>query len=172
MSILYLIVILCSVAATLLLVYFLFKEWIKYQERSWAFQLKMENNKAMSPLRISAFERTIIMLERITPTSLVMRQNIGRSSAGALQLELIKSIREEFDLNVSLQMYMSEATWEQVRRAKEETTELVKVAFSKVKPESSGVDLCNIIFQLESLTQNMPIKQAIAAVRQEIYKHY
>jgi hypothetical protein len=172
MPIVHLIVLLAAVAAALSVVFVLFQQWMKHKERSWAFQLKLENNKAMSPLRISAYERTIIMLERITPTSLVMRQNIGRSSAGALQLELIKSIREEFDLNVSLQMYMSEPAWEQVRRAKEETTELIKVAFSKVQPESSGVELCNIIFQLEALTHNTPIKQAIAAVRSEIYKHY
>jgi len=153
-------------------VFFLFERWLKHREREWAFMLKTENNKAMSPLRISAYERTIIMLERITPTSLVMRQNLMGKSAGAMQLELIKAIREEFELNVSLQMYMSEAAWQRVVKAKDETTELVKIAFSRVTPESSAIDLSREIFQLEAMTGNALIKEAIIAIRTEIARHY
>jgi len=101
-----------------------------------------------------------------------MRQNLMGKSAGAVQLELIKAIREEFELNVSLQMYMSEAAWSRVVRAKDETTELVKIAFSRVTPESSAIDLSREIFQLEAMTGNALIKEAIIAIRTEIARHY
>ncbi|MCC6600622.1 MAG: hypothetical protein IT223_08085 [Crocinitomicaceae bacterium] len=153
-------------------VFVLFERWTKHREREWAFLLKTENNKSMSPLRISAFERLIIMLERISPTALVMRQSINSSSAAMLQLELIKSIREEFEHNVSLQMYVSEITWSRIKKAKEETTELIKIAFTKVRPESSGAELCREIFKLEAAVGNSAIREAIQAVRAEVSKYY
>lgn len=147
--------------------------WIlRYKEREWAFRLKAENNKSLAPLRLTAYERIIVMLERITPTPLVMRLRLSAHTSGMLQLELIKAIREEFEHNVSLQMYVSQECWEKVRKAKEETTELVKVAFTRVRPESGGLDLCNEIFRLEAATGNAAIREAIMSVRAEMARYY
>jgi hypothetical protein len=157
---------------TLVLAYRMFQSWIFHKEKDWAFQLKAENNKALSSLRLTACERVIIMLERITPTSLVMRQNVSGKTAGALQLELIKSIREEFELNVSLQMYVSEPTWNSVRAAKDEVIELVRIAFTKVTPDSPAMELSREIFLLEAQTNNGTIKAALAAIRREIESRY
>jgi hypothetical protein len=134
----------------------------------WQWMLKLDNNKAISNLRVSACERLIIMLERIHPDSLVLRQNIATSSAAMLQLELIKSIREEYEHNVSLQLYISDHAWQYVRFAKDEMLELIKIAYTKVRPESTGMDLSREIFKLSASLQNDPVKQAIQQVKKEI----
>lgn len=152
--------------------YVLADRLIRQREREWAFQLKADRNRAFAPLKISACERLIVMLERITPTPLVMRQRISGNTAAMLQLDVIKAIREEFEHNVSLQMYVSESCWEKVRRAKDETTELVKVAFTKVRPESNGMELGNEIFKLEASTQNRAIREAIAAIRSDLESYF
>lgn len=150
----------------------LFNKWLKHKERAWAFVLKQDNNKAMAPLRISAYERIIVMLERISPQSLVMRHNLNSTSATYLQMEMIKSLREEFDHNISLQMYVSQETWEKIKRAKEETLELVKVAFTRVKHDGSAMDLGREILLLEATVGNSAIREAIHAIRAEMTRYF
>lgn len=156
----------------LILFYRIWMTYIQHKERGWAFQMRADNNKALSSLRITACERVIIMLERITPTSLVMRQNMRTQSASTLQLELIKSVREEFELNVSLQLYVSDDTWNKVKNAKDEVLELVRIAFSKLPENATGIDLSKEVFQIEAMTGNQKISEALRAVKNEIANRY
>ncbi len=155
-----------------IIVVVLFNKWLKHKERAWAFVLKQDNNKALAPLRISAYERIVVMLERISPQSLVMRHNMSTTSAAFLQMEIIKSIREEFDHNVSLQMYVSAECWEKVRRAREETAELVKVAFTRVRPESPAMELSREILKLEAAVGSSAIREALHGIRIEMAKFF
>lgn len=150
----------------------MFNQWMTYKERNWAFQLKSDNNKALSTLRITAYERVVIMLERISPSSLVMRQNVTGSSAALLQLELIRGVREEFEHNISLQLYVSDDTWDKVRNAKDEVVELIKEAFLQVKPESPAIDLSREIFKLEAARGNKAVRAALDAIRDELESKY
>jgi hypothetical protein len=159
-------------AATLLLILYMFRRWLKHREREWAFVMRQDNNKSLAPLRISAYERIIVMLERITPQSMVMRHNMNSSSAALLQMELIRALREEFEHNVSLQMYVSMECWEKVKRAREETAELIKVAFTRVRPEASAMEFSREILKLEATVSNSAIREAIVAVRIEMAKYY
>lgn len=169
----YIIVSIASAFIVLLLLnYKMVQQWIKHKERELAFQLKADNNKALSSLRITACERVIIMLERITPTSLVMRQTMRTASASALQLELIRSVREEFEHNVSLQLYVSDHTWEKIKDAKDEVLELIRLAYSKIPENGTGMDLSKEIFHIEALTGNQKIKAALEAVKLEITARY
>jgi hypothetical protein len=146
------------------IVYIILQRYLKHREREWTFILKQDNNKAIAPLRITACERCVVMLERITPTSLVMRHNMRGASAAMLQLELIKSIREEFEHNVSLQIYVGPECWEKI--------ELIKVAFTRVSPESNAIELSGEIFKLEASVGNSAIRDAITGVRVEMARHF
>jgi hypothetical protein len=152
--------------------YLMFERYSKLKEREWMFLMRQDNNKALASLKITAYERLVVMLERSTPSSLVMRLNASATNSGILQLEMIRAIREEFDHNISLQMYVSEFCWNKVRKAREETSELIKVAYTKVRPESSSVDLSREIFKLESSTGNAAIREAIIAIREEMSRFF
>ncbi|MFN0032756.1 MAG: hypothetical protein ACKVOR_11405 [Flavobacteriales bacterium] len=150
----------------------LFKMWLRHRERHWAFILRQDNNRALAPLKISAYERIVVMLERMSPQSLVLRHQNYSASASFLQLELVKALREEFEHNVSLQMYVSAECWDKVKQAKEEINELIKVAFTKVRPESSAVDLTIEIMKLDTVTGNSAVKDALLAIRMEMARYF
>jgi len=151
---------------------YLFNAWIKHRERAWMFTLKQDNNKALAPLRISAYERIIVMLERITPQAMVMRVSATSSNAAFLHIDLAKALREEFEHNISLQMYVSDECWSKVRRAKDETGELYKVAFTRVKADSTASEYAREILHLEATVGNSAIREAVVAVRAEMSKHF
>lgn len=159
-------------AAIITAAIYCFRQWLGHRERSWAFVLKQDNNKALAPLKITAYERLVVMLERISPQSLIMRHNAGMSNATMLQLELIRSIREEFEHNISLQMYVSSDCWERIKKAKEDTTELIKVAYSRVRPDSTGMELSREILHLESHVGISAIKDALLAIRLEMGRYF
>ena len=151
---------------------YLFNAWIKHRERAWMFALKQDNNKALAPLRISAYERIIVMLERVTPQAMVMRVSATSSNAAFLHIDLTKALREEFEHNISLQMYVSDECWNKVKRAREETGELYKVAFTRVKADSSAAEYAREILHLEATVGNSAIREAVVAVRAEMAKHF
>jgi hypothetical protein len=154
------------------IVIYIFNSWIKHRERSWVFILKQDNNKALAPLRISAYERIIVMLERSTPQAMVMRLSPTASNAAYLHLDLSKALREEFEHNISLQMYVSDECWNKVKRAREETNELYKVAFTRVKANSPASEFAREILHLEAAVGNSAIREAILAVRSEMGRYF
>jgi len=161
-----------AAGALISVIIYLFNVWIKHRERAWMFTIKQDNNKALAPLRISACERIIVMLERITPQAMVMRVSATSSSAAFLHIDLTKALREEFEHNISLQIYVSEECWNKVKRAREETGELYKVAFTRVKADSSATEYAREILHLEATVGNSAIREAIVAVRAEMGRHF
>ncbi len=135
-------------------------------------KLKADQNssrlKVILPLKISAIERLIVMMERLRPTSMVMRLNKGAMTSGQLHLELSKALRQEFEHNVSLQMYVTDRSWEVLVSAKEETLQLYKVAASRCKPTESALVLCEEIFSLEKQVGNSGIELALKVLKAEI----
>lgn len=129
--------------------------------------IRLEERKHSLPLQLKAYERLIIMMERITPGTLVMRLNSGSMNSAQLQLELLKSIREEFEHNISMQMYVSRSAWELTRTAKEDCVRLVKIAASKSAPDATAMSLSKIIFDLEQKTGNESIQQALNLLKKE-----
>ena len=125
------------------------------------------SKKETVPLKLKALERLTIMLERMKPTSMVMRVGTGTKSGVQLQLELLKIIREEFEHNVSMQIYVNQTTWALIKRAKEETITLIKLAGGQAGQDSGSMQLSRIIFELEAKTQNAYLEEALKQIRAE-----
>lgn len=124
--------------------------------------------KVILPLKISAIERLIVMMERLRPTSMVMRLNQGAMTAGQLHLELSKALRQEFEHNVSLQMYVTDRSWDVLISAKEESLQLYQVAASRCNPTESALLFCEEIFKLEKQVGNSGIELALKVLKAEI----
>ncbi|MFM7769212.1 MAG: hypothetical protein ACKO8Q_01495 [Bacteroidota bacterium] len=153
------------------LVFFLQTRHYKHLEKLHALEMRKIKESTISPLRVAALERLIIMLERSRPSSLVMRSSKAGMNASLLQLEIVRSLREEFDHNVSLQLYVSESTWQSIQDAKSEATELIKVAFSKVDPNGPSIQLAHWITELEAAAGVKNLEDAIRLVRIEMFQY-
>ena len=138
------------------------------KEKSIRLDDQQKRQAPLAALKISACERLTIMLERSTPTSVVMRMPVTGMTAALLQLEVIKSIRQEFEHNVGLQIYVNPSTWSAIIEARENTIEIIKIAFQELTAESSAIELSQRIFSLAVKTENAAIKNALAAIREEM----
>lgn len=151
--------------------YYLVKNFLNHENSKRSVDLKLANQTIVTPIRLQAYERIILFLERINPNSLVMRANKA-VSAPMLQGELLKTIRSEFEHNLSQQIYMSFKSWEAVIQAKEETIKLINVAATKVSPEANGMELAQTIITVSAQLTELPTKVAIDFIKKEIGKEF
>jgi len=130
--------------------------------------LKVENSKLITPVRLQAYERAILLLERIAPDNLVMRLRKPGAGAGEMQGALLQSIRDEYDHNMSQQLYVSDEAWEMVKKAKEEVIQLINNAGAEIREGENGIDLCRHILERAANTNTAPTALAIKALKSEL----
>ncbi|MEI6488703.1 MAG: hypothetical protein WCP52_07060 [Bacteroidota bacterium] len=151
--------------------YYLVKNFLDHERNKKGIDLKLANQAILTPIRLQAYERVVLFLERINPSSMVMRLNKTGNSA-SFQGELLKTIRSEFEHNLSQQIYMSAAAWNATVRAKEETIKVINVSASKVNADSSALELAQAIVSVTAQLTEMPTKQAIDLIKKEISKEF
>jgi len=147
--------------------YFLVKNFLDQEIRKQTLTIKRGNQEIITPIRLQAFERVALFLERINPNSIVLRVNI-HTSASMLEAEIIKTIRSEFDHNVAQQIYISKKTWDAIVKAKDETIKLVNVASAKVNKEAGGMELAQSLLIVSSQLTQLPTREAMDLVKKEI----
>lgn len=158
-------------AIVFLTAYYLVKNFLDHESRKRVVDLKLANQTVITPIRLQAYERVILFLERINPSSIVMRlSKIG--GAQAFQSELLKTVRTEFEHNLSQQIYMSTKSWDAVVKAKEETIKLINVAATRVTTESSAMELAQAIVGVSAQLTELPTKAAIDFIKKEIGKEF
>ena len=82
------------------------KRFLENEDKRREHDLNKGNQSITSPLRLQAYERIIIFLERINPSSLLVRVNKNGMNCHQFHMELIKTIKSEFEHNLSQQIYM------------------------------------------------------------------
>lgn len=148
--------------------YLTVKNFLETETKRRLAEIRLANQSVVTPMRLQAYERMAIFLERINPNILITRTHKSGMSARLLQSELTKVIRTEFEHNLSQQIYMSNHAWEMVKTAKEEITKLVNVAASKLADTATGVDLSQMILQISQQIDKMPTQVALEYIKKEV----
>ena len=156
-------------AAVFAAAYLIVKSFLDNDQKRRDGELKKLNQATITPLRLQAYERIIIFLERVNPSSLVVRVNKNGMSAQQLHLELIKTIKSEYEHNLSQQIYMSAGAWELVKTTKEEIIKLINISSTKVPPDNSSNDLAMMVINITSnLGKKLPNDIALDYVKKEV----
>lgn len=119
-------------------------------------------------LKFRAAERFALYLERIAPDRLVMRLHQNGMSAKMLQADMLRAIREEFDHNLSQQIYVSEGAWELIKNAKDEMMGFISATGDGLKTNATGMELSRKLFETASQVENMPNEVALKVLRSEV----
>jgi hypothetical protein len=120
------------------------------------------------PARLQAYERMTLFLERIAPQNLLVRLNDPAYSARDFQKVLLDEIRNEYNHNVSQQVYMSEQVWSLIKGSKEDLTVLINEAATQVGATATSLDLAKRIFEISNQKGVDPIAHAISELKKEI----
>ncbi|MFN4812724.1 MAG: hypothetical protein ACK46S_09485 [Bacteroidota bacterium] len=152
---------------TFLAAYFIIKAFLDREYKNKMMDLRMQNQQTITPIRLQAYERMVLFLERISITQLVSRVHKSGMSARLLQSELVKTIRNEYDHNLSQQVYITQQTWNSIKTAKEETIRAINIASTKVSDDAAGLDLVNVLFDLVTKVEKLPTDIALEQLKLE-----
>lgn len=164
------IAVLVAAAAVFFTAYFLLKQFLSNEEKKRLLELKMKNQQLITPIRLQAYERLVLFLERISPNSMVVRVYQPSMNAFQLQTLLIKTVRDEFEHNLSQQIYVSDNAWALIRNAKEETVKLINIAASRVGDQASATDLSTAIIEISMQSPVQKNYQAIEYLKSDIHQ--
>jgi len=131
-------------------------------------ELILQNSRTITPIRLQAYERVVLFLERISLESLLVRTNSPGMSASQLHTALLNSIRSEFEHNLSQQIYMTQQAWEVVKNARSFTIKLLNTEYEKVPDTATGLELSRKLLEKVMELEKEPTRTAIEYIKNEV----
>lgn len=148
--------------------YFTLKQLLKKESDIKKAEIVLQNKKIITPIRLQAYERIILFLERISPNSVIVRLQTPNMTVQQLHKEMLVLIRSEFEHNLSQQLYLSIDAWEMVRNAKEKTIKLVNLCLEDIDTNANALKLSQAIFEKLIEIDTSPTQEAINFIKKEI----
>ena len=146
----------------------LLRNMIKNDQDKRRQELVLQNSRTVTPIKLQAYERIVLFLERISLESLLVRISLPEMTASQLHYALLNAIRSEFEHNLSQQIYMSQQAWEVVRNARSNMIKIINSEVEKLPPDSSGMFLSKQLLEKIMELEKEPTRAAIDYVKNEI----
>lgn len=149
-----------------LIAFYFFKVHTQNEDGRRRFLLQKDLQVESLPIRLQAYERMALYLERITPQKLLIRVSPNSSDKNSYESLLIATIEQEFEHNLSQQIYISDACWNIITAAKNATIQLIRKAGLLEKTGTS--DKLREVILTEMMEKQAPSKAALAYIKKEV----
>jgi len=145
---------------------FLFDSYFKDQQNTRRWLLQKDNRKDTLPLRLKAYERMTLFLERINPSQLLVRITPISEDKIDYQNYVIAQIEQEYEHNLAQQIYVSEACWSIITTAKNAIIQMILLATNNEKIIDAN-ELREVILN-DLLAKPSPSYAALAYLKTEV----
>ena len=152
----------------LLTAWLMIRNLLKNDQDKRKQELILQNSRTVTPIKLQAYERIVLFLERISLESMLVRISTPSMSASQLHSALLTTIRSEFEHNLSQQIYMSPQAWEVVRNARSNMIKIINGEFEKMPETATGMDFSRKLLESVMSLEKEPTKAAIDYIKGEI----
>ncbi len=149
-----------------IIAFYFFKEHTKNEDGRRRFLLHKDIQVNTLPIRLQAYERMAIFLERISPNKLIIRVKPTSSDKNSYESLLIATIEQEFEHNLSQQIYITDECWNILTAAKNATIQLIRKAALLEKTNSA--DKLREVVLTEMMEKRAPSDAALAFIKKEV----
>ena len=156
---------LCVLLATWLVMHKFYKS--EAEKRLW--ELKRLSQKEISPLRMRAYERLSLLLERTTPEHMLLELNLGEMTILQVQQHLMRTIRMEYDHNLSQQIYVSEQVWDAIIASRDQMVAFINTMAQQMPPESTALDYAKVLITAYASNGETANQKAMQDLRTEAH---
>lgn len=136
------------------------------------FEIRKANNHMITPVKLQAYERLVLLMERISPPKLIQEYNSQSLSALEFKNIMIVAVQTEFSHNISQQIYISNQAWSLTRLVKEEVLEFINTTFNSLEKDASSIDLSKALIQMMIDKHSQPTQKAIDFLKAEIRLYF
>ena len=155
-------------AAVLYAMFLTVKAFLNKDFEKRLVDIKLKNTELILPLRMQAYERMCLFLERISPHNLILRVNEPAYNVAQFHQRLLSEVREEYNHNLSQQVYMSDQSWTIIKGAMEEVISIINKSSSGLAMDARGMELAKMIFENLLQKNEDPTSKALKYIKNEI----
>jgi len=152
----------------LLTTYYVLQNLLKNEEKKRYYEMRKETIKMLNPVRLNAYERFALFLERINPDSMLLRIQMSGMTVADLHVALLANIREEFEHNVSQQIYVSPELWAFIKNAKEGLVQFINNCSSRMPDDLPAMELAKVLLEGYGSIENPPTEVALEFLKKEV----
>ena len=131
-------------------------------------EIILQNSRTVTPIKLQAYERIVLFLERISLESMLIRINSPGMSASQLHSSLLSTIRSEFEHNLSQQIYMSPQAWEVVKNARSNMIKIINTEIEKMPEKATGMEFSKKLLETVMELNKEPTRTAIEFIKAEV----
>ncbi|MDX1479323.1 MAG: hypothetical protein R3301_16525 [Saprospiraceae bacterium] len=148
-------------------IFLILKQFLSNQLKMQMLKQKEEHAQNVVQLKLQAYERLMLFCERVSIQGLLLRIQSPNMSRTDLKSALVLAIQQEFEHNLSQQLYVSEKLWRIIKLAKDQLIEIITHISSKVPSSAPSEEFSKqLILFIESQKTN-PIETAKSAIKRE-----
>ncbi len=132
------------------------------------FELRKQSQKTITAVRLQAYERFTLLLERLEPSRMLLSLDISALNCQQLQQQLLEVIRKEFDHNLSQQIYVSDEVWTNIVFAKEEMLRFVNTCAQQFAATDGAMMMAKLLVTSYATNGETPTQRALEALKTEV----
>lgn len=160
-----------KISVPALIVYFTVQTLLKtYLDKQYQLKLlehKQSHQSTTTPMRLQAYERLSLFCERIAIPSLLLRLREGDQSVAELRLKLLLTIQQEFEYNITQQVYVSEQLWQIIKIARQDTLTIVTEIAEKMDSKAPSSELASALLGYLETQPATSLDKALIAIKKE-----
>lgn len=119
-------------------------------------ELRVARQNYFLPSKLEAYQRCILLLDRISPANIALRTLQVSYNAKTQQSILLKTVREEYEHNIAQQLFVSAQGWAMLVHSKEEVLRVINMAANALSPEATATDLAAKILEIAAQIEQFP----------------
>jgi hypothetical protein len=145
----------------------LLKRYLEGQQQIRLIELRKDQQASTLPLRMQAYERLSLFCERISIPNLLLRLRRDGMSVSELRLTLLMAIQQEYEHNITQQVYVSEQLWQILNIARDDAINTVDLAAESVAPKADAKELARALFAILEKRGTTGLETALRAIKKE-----
>jgi len=149
-----------------IIAYYFFKGHTANEEGRRRYLIQKEAQKNIIPIRLQAYERLTLFLERIDPSKLLVRVKPNSENLQEYEFLLIQNIENEYEHNLSQQIYISPECWNLIIAAKNATMHVIRQSSMNEKVETANKLRESLLSHF--ISEDTPSQKALTYVKKEV----
>lgn len=148
-------------------VFYLMKQYLASQYQLKSLEFKQNQQSTTIPLRLQAYERLSLFCERIAIPNLILRLRQEGMTAGDLRMSMMIATQQEFEHNITQQVYISEQLWKIIKIARDDVMNVVSEVYEQQGADTTLDSYVQGLFTHLQNREFMPLDKALIAIKKE-----
>lgn len=131
-------------------------------------ELKRNTQKEITPIRLRGYERLALLLERTTPEAMLRDLDVQTLNAQQISTLLVQRVRQEYDHNLSQQIYVSDAAWDAIIEAREQMVMFLSTTARQFPADADGLQVAQLMLTAYAQNGETPNQKALQILKDEV----